>query len=205
MASDVSARLSKFRIQDNRDVGLAIFGTRAPSTATITDGLVRGTVSQEIDGELGTGVQITDASARIARVWSLGNANFAFVVSATVAESEVSMDQVFAGFTRLPECALEDSCLVDPEAIGVGALGDVSVRISRSQIGGVPTTCGLFLADGADDFELRDSIIFDNDIGACVQVDGFDTSKVTNASVRYESNRDRVTRTNLPIPRVASD
>lgn len=201
LASDVSARVAKFRLDRNRELGIGVFGTRAPTMAQLANGLVRDTESTALDGELGAGIRVTDADVEASRVWSIGNRHFGILVTSTVASSHVELDEVASTNTRLPDCALDDACEVDPEATGIAALGDVTVRISRSEIGGLPTDCGLFLADGAN-IEVTDSLVFDNDIGACIQVEGFDTTRVRGPTNRYIGNRIPSTFTSIELPRI---
>ncbi len=83
---------------------------------------------------------------------------------------------------------------------GVAALG-AAVRLTRFSVVDA-ATCGLFLADEPPftiSFDTESGVVEGADIGACVQVDGYDLDRLSQ-DVSYRDNGTNLDSTSLPTP-----
>ena len=97
-------------------------------------------------------------------------------------------------YTQPAPCG-EPSCSNGGIAIGAYLGGAIDLRgfqIARAAL------CGVHVAEDGS-LDLHDGAVSDSAIGACVQVDGYDLSRLTDG-VRFESNGTNLETTMLPIP-----
>jgi hypothetical protein len=178
----------------NREVGLQFaFG----SVVSGEDILVRDIWREGLRGDLARGIgaesdSVVDlARVRITDVGELGIASFGSATQVTVTDVEVSD-------LALP-CVGSD-CPV-PIAAGAGAYESSTLLIRQFTIRRSPH-CGVQVAD-ASSLDLEAGEITDNVLGACVQVMGYDLSRLTDG-VLYRDNGANLDATSLPVPEPAS-
>jgi len=89
---------------------------------------------------------------------------------------------------------------------GVAAIGaSATLLLSRFQIREA-ATCGVLVAEfpgdiGTASVDLSEGVVSDSTIGACVQVDGYDVSRL-NTDVEYRNNEQNLDSTMLVVPGV---
>jgi hypothetical protein len=84
-----------------------------------------------------------------------------------------------------------------PVAIGLSSNDGASLTTSRFEVTNAGD-CGVQVTEDAG-LDLRDGVIAANSIGACVQQDGYDLSRLST-NVRYSDNGTSLDATMLPIP-----
>jgi hypothetical protein len=101
-----------------------------------------------------------------------------------------------------PVTCTSPGCLANPGGHGLVSAIEANVQLARFGIGPVDL-CGAFLAfDGQ--LDLTDGIISDSAIGACIQVDDYDVSRLSNR-VTYMGNGATIETTELPVPEPRPD
>jgi hypothetical protein len=98
--------------------------------------------------------------------------------------------------TRLPACA-EEACRGERPAVSLGAYESGSLDVTRFEVRG-SELCGVQVASGAA-LDLRDGLVHQADIGACVQVEAYDAERLTERVV-YTDNRINSVFTSVPVP-----
>ena len=95
-----------------------------------------------------------------------------------------------------PLCPTGESCSVDPGGIGVGVYEGARCNVTRIDVSEA-SLCGVHVA-ARGELDLAGGHIRDSAIGACVQIDGYDISRLD--SVRFEGNVIPLEATSLPVP-----
>jgi len=166
----------------------------ADATATLTDVVVRDVESNgtEISGRaLSVELGGTATLERVQLERSRDVGLMAMELGTTVTGRDVSVLQV------RPQACAETSCTDRPFGHGVGAYFGASVTLESFEIRDA-SLCGLHLAErGAID--LLRGVVAGAQIGACVQVDGYDLGRLTN-EVDYRANELTLESTRLPVP-----
>lgn len=190
------ATVRRTRIEGSRGIGMYVW--KEGSVATVEDLAVLDTASEASTGKLGQGVHVQSGGVlegsrvRVARCRSMG-------IASSGAGSQVRLSELTVERIRPSACA-EDTC---PEQSG--AHGMISItgstftaeRFRQSEA----ALCGTFVAEGAI-LELRRGAVEDNPIGACVQVDGYDVSRLEEGVV-FRDNDINLDATELPLPEPA--
>jgi hypothetical protein len=204
----VEAKVARVYLARNRTIGLyAGIG----GTIDLSDLTVRDTGSQLSDLRGGNGLVLTDgiqATVRAARLE--GNRETSVLVGATVAEEsapKATLESVVVVDTQPAECAQAPlgsalSCVEGPvvlaggTAVAVVDRGEVELRtfdISRSYLAGVQVGRSSLLT-------LRQGAVHENAVGANVQVEEYDLSRLLDPTVRYYDNETNLHSDALPLP-----
>jgi len=185
-----NVELVRALIEENREVGIGILEDN--TTVQLRDVVVRDTASQDAGGFFGRGIGIEGgAVVNGTRVLLERNREVGLFAGGTGAV--VSFEDLTVLDTLSAECA--ETC--GAGAMGVGSYADASLTLTsfvirRSDL------CGAQVAL-AGRLELNDGAVTDNDVGACVQVDGYPLSLLSNG-VLYESNGADVEATGHFVP-----
>jgi hypothetical protein len=192
-----TAELSRALVEDNRDLGL--FASENGCALTLTDVVVRRTQSQPGDGLWGRGLTVQrGAMATGSRVRLEHNHDIGVYTSG--GGTEVTLRDVVVQDT-LPRACADTACPDASAGHGVSSLAGATLALVRFVVE-QSHLCGVLLArDGQVD--LMDGEVRDNPIGVCMQVDGYDTERLT-ASVRFVDNGTNLQTTELPIPEPAA-
>ncbi len=180
-------------IQRVQEIGIFVAGLS--TSALIRDVLVQDLNGQMSDGISGRGVSVERSGiaelerVRIARSREIG-------LIAQDASSELVGTDV-AIHDTLPRACAETTCSAEPFGIGVGGYYSAQVDLSRFEVRR-SDLCGLQLAEGAT-VDLREGLVTGAEIGACVQVDGYDLDRLSE-NVDYVDNGASLQVTSLPIP-----
>jgi hypothetical protein len=161
----------------------------------MADCVVRDTESRVVDGTRGRGINVQDqARATIVRTLVL-RAREAGIVAADPG-AVIDMSDVRIEDTRRRACAV-DTCPDEPLGIGTGAFREARITGTRFQID-ASAICGLQVAiDG--EIDLSAGEISGAEVGACVQVEGYDLERLTTG-VLYRDNGINLDATMLPVP-----
>ncbi len=164
-------------------------------TADVTDLFIHDVVGRPVDGRFGRGATLQGGSsltltrARIERVRDFGLG--ALGVGAEVTATDLSVSDI----TR-QDC-FDAVCSTEPGGHGIGSYFGARVSVRRFGVQGA-SLCGVQVADDAT-LSLRDGIVRDALIGACLQSDAQEIRELQN-EVRYVDNGANFEATMLPVP-----
>jgi hypothetical protein len=131
---------------------------------------------------------VTGARIRIERAHEVG-----LVARGT---ASVRLEDVTVIDTLVRDCGIV-SCDV-AAGMGVGAYDDSQMSLTRLEVRNSPL-CGVQIHGGAA-LDLDQGLVAQNQVGACVQIPGYDVARLTS-SVRYEDNVVNVdAAADFPIP-----
>jgi hypothetical protein len=187
------ADLSRVRVERTRELGIAVIGD---VEVTMSDILVRDTRSQESDGEWGRGLGVAESArvtvtrAVIARSLGMG---------VVLAEAMLQAEHLRVTGVERQEC-VDTTCPTRALGFGIGSyFGGEGIDV-RSFVVEDAVTCGVQVAaDGGIDLET--GLIQKSAIGACIQVPGYELSRL-QTNVVYADNDTNLDFTELPVPEV---
>lgn len=190
--TDASMQATRLVLERNHQI--ALFAAGESTHVVMTDAIVRDTMPDAAFGYGGGGLQAQDgaavelASVLIDRSHEIGLS--AFREGTTLVATDVVVRD-----TRPRACA-ETTCRGFGAGMGgvshMGTLHLTRFLITRSAL------CGLQIAyDGQVD--LRAGEISENEFGVCLQVDGYDVARLSDAVV-YRDNGAPLAATTLPVP-----
>jgi len=188
-----SLTATRILITRNHDVGVVV--TDGEAEVLLEDATIRDTIPRASASDHGYGLQAQITGRLTLRRARIEN-NFALGVSSLSAE--LTMEDVLVRGTVAAACA-DTTCAELPFGYGVTAIEGVAT-VERFLIDQT-ATCGVFLASASPEVDLSYGVISRATIGACVQVDGYDISRLTN-EVRYVDNERSLDSTSLPVPDV---
>jgi hypothetical protein len=113
------------------------------------------------------------------------------VIDATASLANVEIQTVDA------QACVESTCVGDPAGHGIAVVGAGTATVSRFSVSD-PFLCGVFLSNTAS-LDLTTGVVRRADIGACIQVPDYDTSRLTNEVV-FVDNDVNLDATMLPVP-----
>lgn len=142
-------------------------------------------------GRFGGGIQVVGASGELERVRVSG----ARGVAALVLQGELSLREVLVEGTVPWQC-VETTCPERRTGVGMATL-DEGVMDVHSFIVRGNALAGIQVAGGSIDLHMGE--VRDNPIGANVQVDGFDLSRLQD-DVRFIGNERSLDSRELPVP-----
>jgi hypothetical protein len=145
------------------------------------------------DGNYGHGIEGYQANATATRILIDGIAGIG-VIALGEPTSVALRDTVIRDVTQR-DCA-EATCIAYPGGMGVGAYTGGVLAMEHFVIERA-AVCAVHLAEG--EVDLRDGVIAQSGIGACVQVDGYDLSRLRDG-VTYVDNTNNLDSTSLPVP-----
>ncbi|RLB50196.1 MAG: hypothetical protein DRJ42_19390 [Deltaproteobacteria bacterium] len=185
---------SQVLVERNHEVGIVVLGEDAE--AHLVDVVVRNTEPRQENDFFGYGIcaqatgTITGERVVVDGAYELGL--FA-IAGGTITMSDLAIQRV------------ERSQSDDPSRVTGYALAAISatVDVTGFEVSD-STTCGLFVAAGTSTGELtsldvRSGIVERSVIGACIQVDGYDLSRLMR-DVEYRDNELNLDVTMLPVP-----
>jgi hypothetical protein len=186
-------RVARALIERTHEVGVMVLGEGA--TLDAEDIVVRDTDSTPIGGALGIScvVQLGGAAVVTRAIFERSHTGGVFAIGRGT-RTELS-DVIIRGVSR-PPCAEASTCEL-PVAIGLSSNDGASLTTSRFEVTNAGD-CGVQVTEDAG-LDLRDGVIAANSIGACVQQDGYDLSRLST-NVRYSDNGTSLDATMLPIP-----
>ncbi len=166
----------------------------AEGELTLSDLVIRDVRSQEGNGRFGDGIAIQDGAVVTVRRAALERCRRTGL-AAHGAGTSLTGEDVAVDDTLEQECA-DAGCEDGPGGTALGAVGGAAV-LTRFRLSG-NALCGVQIAaDGAVD--LHDGEVARNRIGANVQVEGFDASRLQDG-VRYVDNERTFDGSELPVP-----
>jgi hypothetical protein len=185
-----SLEVHRAAIVDVRNTGVFVDG----STLSGEDLDVRGVVPPEGTRRgrglnLQLGAEVVLARTRVEDAFDLGV--FAAAPDTVASFTDLTITRVTA-----PRCPAGEDCGVDIGGLGVGVYQNAEASIERIDLNGA-TLCGLHVAE-AGELDVAGGRITGNHIGACIQVDGYDLSRIESPA--YEDNVTNLEATSLPVP-----
>jgi len=186
--------IERVMLSDNQLTGLRLADG---ADVTATDLSVHDTLPGELIGQFGRGISVelgSSLSLTRARIADSREVGISGMVDTTVTGVDVSIER-----TRERQCFDDGSCPVGFGSAVIIAHGS-TVRFERFALT-ESALCGIHLEDVAA-ADLIDGVIEGHEIGACVQVDGFDLERLQNMVV-YRDNTTSLDVTMLPVPDVA--
>jgi len=164
------------------------------TTMSLEDLLVQDTAPDPYDNLYGRGVgvngaQLTLRRALIERSFELGVAAFEGATIATL-EDIVVRD-------TMPRACATTTCAEAPAGTGLGAYLSASMSVRRFQVTR-SSLCGVQVATSGG-LDLSEGEVSMAAIGACVQIDGYLTTRLTDRVV-YRDNGASIQGTALPVP-----
>jgi hypothetical protein len=197
--------VERARFAGNED--LAAYASGASSTLRLTDVEILDTRSRSPDGLFGWGLGwALGAQGQATRLRLSGNHEVG--VAAFDPGTVVRLADVEVRDTAERACA-DDACAGRGAGIGVGSYGGGVLQLTRFVVA-QNALCGVQLAVGSDPvtgaplddgatIDLHDGEVRGNPIGANVQVDGYDVSRLSD-TVRFYDNERNLDSTALPVP-----
>ncbi len=191
---------SRLLIADNRGAG--VMALDEGTTINLSDTVLRDTRSRSADGHFGRGIQGQDG-ARIEGTRLAVDRSVEVGVAAFTGASVGLRDVSVRGVT-IADCA-PTSCPGSAYGYGVGAYA-ASLSLTRFEITDA-AVCGAMASPmtgrtEATSLDLTAGLVAASEIGACVQVDGYDLGRLTN-DVEYRDNAKNLDTTTLPVPEFA--
>ena len=192
---------SRLLIADNHELGF--FASSPGTVVNLSDVVIRDTRSQLNDLRGGRGFEVQEG-ARVdgmrLEIERSVEAGVLALTGASVALTDASIVGV-----AVADCA-STTCPTDPYGHAVGALG-AALSLRRFRISDA-AVCGAmvgrveeFAEDGSLDLEA--GVVSEAEIGACVQVDGYDLERLTG-DVEFRENATNLDSTTLPVPNVSA-
>jgi hypothetical protein len=162
------------------------------ASLVLEDAVLRDSLSSEPAGVFGRGLSISGSTSeatltRVALEDKRDSAIASFGANLTL--QDVSIDR-----TIERACAQRSGCYAFGHGMGVygGSLTADMLRIRAADL------CGLQIAFDAE-VDLANGLVAGTRIGACVQIDGYDLSRLST-DVRYTENGINLDATTLPVP-----
>lgn len=194
LMAQLGAQLDAERVSIERTAGVGISVVGADARVTLLDGVVRDSVGGFSDGWGSAGVFVErDASVSLSRV--VCSRNETFGVAATLGGAIVLSD--VAVWDTIPSACAATTCADQPAGIGAagylgGRLGFSRFSIARAHL------CGVQVAREGE-LDLAHGEVAESAIGVCLQVEGYDVGRLTDA-VRYRDNGATIEATTFPVP-----
>ena len=199
-----TGELTRVRVERSRSVGFAVVG---PSTTVrVDDLLVRDTESAVVyfdtlgfplAGILGRGITI-DAGGELTVLRGLvENSREAAVIAQQT--SVARFDDFAIRGARVRACAATD-CADEPGGTALVVAHDATAELSRFEIRD-SDLCGIQIVHRAN-VDLHHGVIAEHPVGACVQIDGYDLSRLMDGVI-YRDNETSLAVTMLPVPDIA--
>jgi hypothetical protein len=188
-----SGILERVRIERALDDGIVVGdgGSLVARELAIVD-----TLGTESEGRYGRAIEAL-LGARVTVDGALFVGTRDVGVSAADPGTEVDLANVAIIDTQERRCATT-SCPDSPAGMGLGAYAGGTMRVRNFLVEG-SHLCGVHVAE-AGSVDLRDGEVRGNPIGACVQVDGYDVTRLQQ-NVAYSNNGVSLDATTLPVPR----
>ena len=188
-----SATVLRASFERNREIAVGVSGPGA--RLTMSDVLVRDTRSRAADDAFGRALGTQDGGwVEVSRGVFDHNRNFALLSVGSGAEMTLE-DSVISN-TVGAEC-LDGDCPDGTAGTSLAAIDGGVLGLTRFAIRDA-VLCGLMVAqDGEAD--LSEGEIVGCEIGACLQVDGYDVTRLQEG-VRYRDNGTNLQATMLPVP-----
>ncbi len=187
------ADLERTVVERAHELGIFVGGIDAE--ASLRDVVIRDMRSLEATGVSGRGVSVEVAAhANLERVLIERSRELGLV--SMDGASEVTGTDVMVRGVAPRECATT-TCPEEPFGTGLGSYYGASLGLTNFVVGGAEL-CGLQLAEGAS-IDLTGGVVSGTSIGACVQVDGYDLDRLSEAVI-YRDNGTSLESTMLPIP-----
>ena len=179
-------------VDANQNVGvLAASG----ATLGLDDVVVMGTAPRASDGALGQGVHVQAGATATLRRVLVTQCREAGVVT-TGAGTTTTLGDVVIRDTIGRTCP-DMSCSAARAGTGLGTFHEGRTTVTRFVVETSPL-CGVMLAFSGE-LDLHHGVVSHAMIGACVQVDGYDTSRLAD-DVRYTDVGASLQATMLPVP-----
>jgi len=180
-----------------RDLGVVVWGDGA--TLSLEDIVVRDTRPMEATGVRGRALSAL-FGPDVSVVRGVFERSHELAVNAVGAGT--SLDLVDVRITSVSEAACASTtCAEAPFGIGLGSYEEALITARSFVIEGA-AFCGVHVAFGGG-LDLMTGTVSGSAIGACVQDDGFDVSRLTGG-VAYVDNGVNLDATTLPIPSTGS-
>ena len=203
-APESTGELARVRVERNRSVGFAVVG---PSTTVRAEDLIArdtepaivyfDTLGFPLTGILGRGVTV-DAGGELEVVRGL--VENSREVAVIVQQTSVGRFEDFAiRGARVRGCAATD-CADEPGGTALVAAHDSTTVLSRFEIVD-SDLCGIQIVHRAN-VDLHDGVVAEHPVGACVQIDGYDLSRLMDGVI-YRDNETNLAVTTLPVPDIA--
>jgi len=205
-----SVKLTRTMVDRTTEVGVsAVLGAKLEAE----DLIVRDTASNEA-ARAGHGMQVAArAQVSITRALFSGNHEAGILVATEEAGSSapvVSLRNIVVSKTQPAACATlppgDPRRCSDGSTTGGGGCGIVATDRGVIRVEGFEVSesamAGLQVAAGAE-LTASNGAIHHNVVGANVQIDGYDMTKVTGPTVRYYENESNLAASTLPVPELA--
>ncbi len=192
--TQVNAMLTMHRVavERSREVGIQLTdGTMVSGE----DVIVREMLSDDITGQTARGIGAESGSVvsltrvSVTNVRELGIGAFSAGTQLMLSDLEVSDIQ-------RAECP-ESVCPSSATTAGVGTYESGAI-VAENFVVERSVLCGVQVADDGS-LDLTTGEITDSELGACIQVEGYDLSRLTE-SVEYRDNGTSLDATSLPVP-----
>jgi len=163
------------------------------SNVTLEDIVARDTLAEE-NGWHGHGLSAQlNATVEARRIRLEGNTALGVI---SYAGSDIYLEDALIDGVTEAVCA-STTCAETP--FGYGAIAvDATLRLSRFALRG-SMTCGAFIAHLRASLDLSAGEVSGSQIGACVQVDGYDLTRLMS-DVEFRDNGLNLESTTLPVP-----
>lgn len=184
-----SLMVERASLEDQYDIGILL---HEDASGTLTDVAVRRTRAQRSDGRFGRALSVQEGST-----CTLTRALFEDQQSLGMGflRSTGTLSDVVVRDTKVQTCS-PDPCEDGPAGHGLGiyrsTLDLAAFEVESSDV------CGVMLANDAQ-ADLTAGEVRGQPIGVCLQIDGYDTSRLTNR-VRFLDNGVNLDATTLPVP-----
>jgi hypothetical protein len=183
------------RVVIERATEVAVSAGNGTGELRLRDLVIADTQSTDVDRRYGRAL-VADRSARadIERALIVSNRDVAVAAFGEGTAIHLTDARILTTMER--DCASTD-CADAPAGIGLGAYTNAAVTMDRFEIGGAALCAVQVARDGS--LDLANGQVYDSPIGACVQVDGYDLTRLSG-TVAYHDNEANLQATSLPVP-----
>jgi len=175
----------------NHDVGFLVSGEGAEMI--LTDVTVLDTLPHMMRGDRGYGIHAQIAARLEAHRLHISGSRTLGVASV---HSVIDMHDVLVENIEAAICT-RSTCGDTPYGYGIATISG-SVSVSNFVVTDA-ATCGVFIEGEVGELDLSTGIVSGAPIGACVQLDGYDLTRLTDGVV-YRDNTQNLESTSLPVP-----
>lgn len=182
---------ARIRVERAHEAALVVF----ESMAELRDVAILDTQARAIDDTIGRAVAVQGGASLL-----LERALVERTRDVGVFVADTGSRLVASGLTlrdALARGCAATTCAAEPGGHGVGVYDGATASIVDFRIERV-ALCGVHLASGAA-LDLARGVVREAEVGACVQIDGYDVGRLSN-DVRYEDNELNLETTTLPVP-----
>jgi len=188
-----TATIESTVIQRTRELGIFIAGLGA--AGTLTDVVIADTLGEVASGHSGRALTVESSGRAMLERVQIDRSHEMGLIVIDPDSSIVGQNVAVQGVQ--PRVCSDATCEDEPFGMGLGSYYGATLDLSRFRVADADL-CGLQLAE-AGSIDLAMGEVSGSQIGACVQIDGYDLERLSR-DVAYRDNSAPIESTTLPVP-----